>query len=310
MNITRILVGIDFSAESETALAHALCVARHTGAEVVLGHAGNVPDPTPDIPDTIRAAADRYRELASEHLADSRARLEELRQRHTGQGVELSHMMIDAFPDTGLAEAAAELRADLVVVGTHGRTGLRRFLLGSVAERVVRLTETAVMVARPPAPAAPYRRILVPTDFSPVAERAVEAAVALAAPGAAIDLLHLWQLPALALGDWAPAPSLPATVEPLRAELADSARVLGDELLARHRTDRVALAYHHADEPPVPGIQVRLERGGYDLVVMGSHGRRGLRRWLLGSVAEATVRYSPCSVLVLHAGPPRTPSAG
>ena len=52
--------------------------------------------------------------------------------------------------------------------------------------------------------------------------------------------------------------------------------------------------------PPAYGIQEKDEVNGLDLIVMGSHGRRGVRRWLLGSVAEVTVRHAPCSVLVVH----------
>ncbi len=300
MEITKIVVGIDFSPESEAAIAHAMSVARHAGAELVLVHVGVVLDA-----DRSRAdgeAAREWERIVGAQLSEDRTRLEATRERLYGQGVDVSHMVIDGLPDSGLCEAAESLGADLVVVGTHGRTGVKRFLLGSVAERVVRDCDATVMVARDHVKVGGYKHILVPTDFSSYAERALELALVLAAPGATVDVFHCWNLPAMAAPYYAPAAVAETVVGPLRGEIDKDSRERGEALIAAHGRPDIELTFHTVEANAPYGINDRVvgEGADYDLVVMGSHGRRGVRRFLLGSVAERTVRHSPCSVVVVH----------
>ncbi|RMH42124.1 MAG: universal stress protein, partial [Deltaproteobacteria bacterium] len=276
----------------------ALDIARKTGAEVVLVHAGTIPDPIPDIPEAMEGAAAHFERALREQLAENRAKLEALRERVSGGGVPVSQVVIDAFADTGLAEAAKEMHADLTVVGTHGRTGVQRFLLGSVAERVVRYSDDSVLVARPNVHSAGgYRRILVPIDFSELSDRVVDAALTLAARDGHVDVLHAWELPG---ANWLTKDIQTARGGALRQQMAAQARKTAEELLARHATSGVDITVVDREGPATQVIQDVARAGNYDLIAMGSHGRRGLRRFILGSVAEATVRYAPCSVLVVH----------
>lgn len=302
MDINKIVVGVDFSPQSDAALAQAVHLARHLGAQIVLVHAGTVPD---ELPPAATAAVRDYRERLTRQLDANRQALAELRERYDGTGVDVSHMVIDAFPDTGLCRAARELDADLVVTGSHGRTGVERFLLGSVAERVVRLSERNVMVARTPKTGddghGGFRRILVPTDFTPLDEAALALALRLVARDGAIELLHCWELVPLAVG------ASPEAVTPvsdrMRDAIANEVAAQGQRLVDTYRRDRVTLSFRADYNTPTAGILHRLDEDAFDLVVLGSHSRRGLRRFLLGSVAEMTVRHAPCSVLVVHAGP-------
>jgi nucleotide-binding universal stress UspA family protein len=290
MEVSRILVGIDFSDESEAAAGYALKIARHTGADVVLVHAGLVPGA--ELPEHTSEGAREWRRLVEERLSDDRRRLEQLRERLSTQVPEVSHMVIDGFADAALCEAGEQLGADLIVVGTHGRTGLRRFVLGSVAESVVRLYPRNVMVARPGADASGgFRRILVPTDFSVHAEDALRLAMVLAAPGGTIDVFHAWGTPPELAVEWS---------GPILYEIAKQAQASGEKLLERHRSDAVTVHFEAVHAGAVTGILDRLQAPGYDLVILGSHGRRGLRRLLVGSVAERVVRHAPCSVIVVH----------
>lgn len=291
MEISRIVVGIDFSAESEAAAKYALKIARHTGAEVVLVHVGLVPDKQRTLPAT--QITREWERIVEEELATSRKRLEDLREHLATHATEVSHMVIDGFPDTGLCEAAKQLSADLVVLGTHGRTGLKRFLMGSVAERIVRMYERNVLVARPGAESTGggFRRILVPTDFTAHAEDALNLALVLAADGGHIDVLHCWDTPPELNLEW---------TGPVLEELAQDAKTAGQKLLERHSREGVTTAFEAIRARPGEGIHDQLAKGNYELVIMGSHGRRGLRRFLLGSVTELTIRHAPCSVLVVH----------
>jgi nucleotide-binding universal stress UspA family protein len=303
MNIQKIAVGIDFSPESEIATQHAMHIARHVGAEVVLVHVGAILDQPLNVSPAVHPSIKEWESFIRHELAEDRRRLEAMRERLRGQGVEISHVVRDGFADTALAETARDIGADLLVVGTHGRSGLRRFFLGSISERAVRLSDTNVMVARPlDNGLGGYRRILVPTDFSSPAAKALEMAFLVGAPDAKIEVVHFWQVPVTATTPYAPFKAAEDALNTVREAMAEAAESSGQRLLERYRASGVDLSYHALEASPAHGIQERLAAGDYDLAIVGSHGRRGLRRLLLGSVAELTVRHAPCSVLVAHGG--------
>jgi nucleotide-binding universal stress UspA family protein len=296
----RVLVALDFSAEAERALEHAVALVRRHGGQLVLCHAASAVEPLELglLPDG--GALPAYQAMIAEELAAGRRRLEELAARLAGQvAVELA--LVEGFPDSALVGLASEHDVDLLVVGTHGRTGLGRALLGSVAEKVVRIAHRDVLVARGPAPTRGYRRILALTDFSPLADRALDRALELAADDAEIVLLHAWQL----AGDhYLPGGTAEATVAPIRQAVEASARARGEAVVAARA--RPGLRFELVEGAASRAIEaLAVER---DLIAMGSHGRRGLRRLLLGSLAESTVRTAPCSVVVVHppADAPRT----
>jgi nucleotide-binding universal stress UspA family protein len=165
--------------------------------------------------------------------------------------------------------------------------------LGSIAEQVVRHAKKDVLVARGHQPSGGYKKILVPTDFSDSSTQGLERAYEVVEPGGEIVLLHCWTLPGAGLTYWGP-------VGPeLRKEIIAATESYADKFVPKHKQDHAKLTFKHLEREPKRGIQHELEEAGdYDLVVTGSHQRKGLNRWLLGSVAEATVRHSPCSVLV------------
>jgi nucleotide-binding universal stress UspA family protein len=200
---------------------------------------------------------------------------------------------------------AAEAGADLIVMGTHGRTGVNRLVMGSTAEYVLRRASSAVLTvplgAQPGAPGP----VLVAVDFSPASETALETAAEWAyATGAPLHLVHAVEPEAPGL--WS------LYVGNLPAE----------ERVERSREALAALAVGGADEPLVVTREVRpglpddvveevAREVGASLVVQGSHGRRALARILLGSTAEAVARRAPCPVLTVkrHGTPLVAPDA-
>jgi nucleotide-binding universal stress UspA family protein len=290
MKIRKIAVGMDEEAESIKALEEVMPVARKCGAEIVLVHVGNLYDSFPDSESFVGEAATYYQDLLNSRQAATREALAEIRERHSGQGVEKSVSLLAGFPDSAITDAEEEIDADLIVVGSHGRTGLRRLLAGSVAERIARRSERMVLVARKQTPGPLYERILVATDFSAAAEQALDAALVLAAPNANVTLFHSWQLPHSAAGINPGYAKLSQTIE-------ESANERAAALKAKYEGDYVIgteITFGH------PGSQIRERADDLDLIALGSHGRHGLRRFLLGSVAELTIRHAPCSVLVAH----------
>lgn len=302
MKLSTILVGMDFSPESLLALEHALDIARHVGARVVLVHVSVVPQRPDSVPEGVLPMLSEYERILKGYLVEDRRRLAELCARSADDGVDVSAMIVDDRPDRGISRAAVEVDADLIIVGTHGRTGVRRFLLGSVAERVVRLSGHDVLVARPgprssvrPGPHG-YRRLLVAMDFSALSEAALRAAITLAAPDAHIDMLHCRYLPSLTFGQVPAGNAVADLLDPLDREI----RARGEALVARYARPRLSLAFHTIDAEPMQGILAWNEQHTHDLAVVGSHGKRGVRRFLLGSVAGAIVRHAMTPVLVVH----------
>lgn len=309
MKLSRLLVGIDSSKEAGAAQRHALHIAHRKGAEMILAHAC----PRPELSLLSHNSTAVFKELVLPEILASFGSLSN--GEHTQpNGFKISKLFIDGSPDPGLAHAASERDVDLVVVGTHGRSGVRRALLGSVAERTVRFAETNVLVARgaPPEPDG-YRHILVPTDFSDSAEQALQMALELASPSSSIELMHCWSQPMravpipvvvatpAAVAVAVTSPETPTSLSPTSEDLREVALAEGQRLVARYRHDSIKLYFELVADRPGHAILERLQSGTYDLCAMGSHGRRGLRRLLLGSVAESIVRHAPCSVLVSHA---------
>jgi nucleotide-binding universal stress UspA family protein len=297
MEIKTILAGTDFSDPAGVAISQALRVARRSDARLVLAHADALTEAQLLAPELSLGRAEEFRKILRDAVGDAHERLAAERQRHIGQGVDVSQILVDVPAEEGICRAAEALGADLVVVGSQGRTGLSRVLLGSVSERVVRSCRSAVMVARGPVASNGFHRILVPVDFGELSAPAIQTALDLAAVDAEVDILHAVHLPYNVYGFLHEGI---AAIAPLTADLQADADRRGAELVAANRRPETGLRFHSVHAPAKEAILSVLDNGAYDLVVMGSRGLRGARRFFLGSTVEVTVRHAPCSVLVLH----------
>ena len=149
------------------------------------------------------------------------------------------------------------------------------------------------------------RSILVPTDFSESASRALEHAVAWAKTfRARIHLLHAYQVP-IQIGVGEPVPLPQEFFDQMRER---SQRRL-DELAAKLRSDGLDAATHLTAEAPSRAIVEVAEQLGVDLIVMGTRGLTGMKHVLLGSVAERTVRLAPCPVMTVKEPPAKEPAS-
>lgn len=174
---------------------------------------------------------------------------------------------------------------DMVVMASHGRRGFHRLLLGGVTTRVVRRCLTPVLVvAGPDAKEPRLDAIMVAIDGSDFSLRAFQAARDLA--GAVGAVLILYQAVKMSWASGEPDRSLDETQNALQA-LADSCTGLETRVRA-YPTDGA------------PYILERAEELGADLIVLGSHGRKGLQHLLMGSVAEHVVHHARCPVMVVH----------
>ena len=196
----------------------------------------------------------------------------------------------------GIVARAEERRADLIVVGSHGATGLARVLLGSVADKVIRYAHCPVLIARP---SKLTGRILVATDLSEPSFPAIAAAAREARrTDKALTIVHcietVTSIHRVELGGmWPREEEHDDEHEQLRPK-ADAAL---QDVLARQEVtgDRRVVA-----GSPVASILSVCDELRPDLLVVGTRGRTGLRRVILGSVAEAVARLAPCSVLIVR----------
>jgi nucleotide-binding universal stress UspA family protein len=140
-----ILLATDFSEASDGALAEAVRLAKESGAILTVTHAFQVP-----VSSSITyVPANVYQEYEGALRSGASEKLNGLLERIRAQGVEAHPLLVEGFADEEIVEAAVREKADLVVMGTHGRQGVARFFLGSVAARVVAACPCPVLTVRP-----------------------------------------------------------------------------------------------------------------------------------------------------------------
>ncbi len=299
-----LLVATDLSPIADAALDRAIAFAARDGATITLGYAEPDYAATPGMTAPESAALLELAALTASARGTIDKALEERAAKVRKAGVTVAVVARKGNPDDLIPEIASEVNADLVVIATHGRTGIRRFLMGSVAEHVVRRAPVSVLVTRGTKFDEPqFRRILVGTDFSPGADKALRQAIALSAPGAEIEVAHVWQYPPGTWGLDALAEHTRAMDE-LRTALTAGARERGEKILEQWASCGRNLRFELLHGPAASVLTTRAETTHRDLIAISTHGYRGFRRLLLGSVAEATVRHAPCSVLAAHAEHP------
>ena len=285
----KILCPIDFSPGSDVALRLAARMAAAPEAELAIVHAfylaplvnaGEHPMPF----DTVAALMEDGKRSLAATVADA-----------TNLGAKrISTRFLDGLPWDRITTFADDEECDLIVIGTHGRTGLARFMLGSVAEKVVRHAPCSVIVARTRGEAPPFRRVLCPIDFSDSSREALRRASELVAPDGSITLMHAVQLPATARTTLAP-----DLLSEADRKATDTLKEWAAQLSPGTKTSISTTM--GLGNPAAQALAVIDEDPAYDLIAVGSHGRTGIQRMVLGSVAEKLVRHAPCSVLVARA---------
>ena len=201
-------------------------------------------------------------------------------------------------PHETISSYATQQAVDVIVMGTTGRSGLDRLLLGSTTERVLRTTARPLLVVPPEAGEPAFDRLLLPTDGSEAADRAVDWGVWLAGE---LDAM-VYALYAVDTGRF------PAATPP--SELLDQLDAEGQTALESVRTRTKAAAVRSAGAVtsgrPANAILAAIEQQDVDLVSMGTRGRHGVSQRLLGSVTEHVVRGAPVAVFCV----PQTVDAG
>src|SRR3990172_4172315 len=294
----KILCPVDFSESSDRALDYALALAKRHGGRVSVMH----------VLPTVLADPDVYPYLTEPVLASGEARDRAYRQlgdfvhRALADGMGAEVILEDGDVVEEVLKKAKKLEAVLVVMGTHGRRGFRRLLLGSVTERVLRQSEAPVLSISPSAPKIgtdldPFRKILCPVDFFASSLAGLSVGLALRQENAELLVLHVveFYLPP-ALGE---AVAFDVTELRGRHQLQGRAKLedlVPEEARAHTRLETVVLE----SGSPYQEILKTAEREGGDLIVIGVAGRSSAGLGFLGSTANHVVRAATCPVLTVR----------
>lgn len=284
ITIKNILVATDLSATSEKALRAAGIIAQRYGAEVVIAHILEPAIPTVISLDGADVLSDRIRHEASEELA---------RLKTLTAGIHPSVLLREGPIWDELLNIIQERHIDLVVLGTHGASGVEKLALGSIAEEVFRRASCPVLTVGPGVTdtgkqAGDLRSIVYPTDFSSQAREALPYALSLAAQHKAdLTLLH---------------------VEEKFKELTPAERTIASyrfksqlqKLVADEGGASIPAHYELAYGDPAEAILEVVREKAADLVVLGVQQDSGFARFLPWSVASRIVRHATCPVLTIR----------
>ena len=292
ISIRRILCPIDFSDTSRHALTHAVAIAKWYESHVTVLHVihfalmSHPPIPLAEFPKST-ASTEKERQSMEAQL---RAWVE---PEHRA-GVKIETLLEEGNPASRILEQASSLQADLIVMGTHGLSGFERFMLGSVAEKVLRKASGPAMIVPPPAVTAakvPYTQLLCPVDFSESSLAAFRFACSMAQESDAhLTILHVVDWPR---DDEFDAPEFHRLAEEqARARL--EGLVTNDLQIWSKPVTKVSYG------KPYREILKVAESEETDLIVIGVSGRDALDRMLLGSTTNQIVRCASCPVLALR----------
>ena len=304
IEIDRILCPVDFSEFSAPAVERAVRLGKWFGGRVEVLHVIPfvVPTGLPDFPVPLEVTR-AQREQAAQGLADLAAPFR-------GE-VPLETKLLEGDPWRIIREEAEAFAADLLVMGTHGRSGFEHLLLGSVTEKLVRRAPCPVLtvgqVPAHPGGGAPFRRILCAADLTHASERTLDVALSLASENdGRITLLHVVEsLPGETAGRlYLAVPE----IGPLRRDLLEQARTQ-----LRKAVPDTARDFCNVSERVEVGaawseILRVAEETDADLIVMGAHARGALGRMFFGSTASHVVRRATCPVLIVQEKKTERPS--
>ena len=294
IRIAHVLCPVDFSEISQHALDHAAAIARWYEARLTLLHVfANLP--AMDLPPLALEDADRER-LMSDLRRMATAVPRDVRVEFDVQEAPYIHEAV-------LAQVGAR-HADLLVIGTHGRSGFQRLFLGSVTEKVIRTATCPTLVVPPQAPDVPagsaiqFRRILCAVDFSESSLGALQYAINMAEEAdAQLTVLHVVEFPPVLVDE--PGMSLPDLSGVREATAAQARQKLWELIPEQART------YCTVETAVVEGRAYReilrhATEGQSSLIVMGVHGRGALNMLVFGSTTHHVIRTSECPVLIVR----------
>jgi nucleotide-binding universal stress UspA family protein len=301
LGIRNILVPTDFSKMSIQLIEPAKWLAERFAASIHLVHVHESDYPAYLVAPAPPFSVTSYEQEAKERVARE---LNALAHKY-GVPATRCHLISGSPAFNEICALAGEIRADLIVMPTHGRTGLEHMFLGSTAERTVRHSPCPVLVMREPGHGlsekkASYKKILVPVDFSDCSREGLQYAIRFAERfGAKLIVLHVIALPYAYLSD-----VYGMYQPPLWAgEARKGAERRMQEFLRTIEVGAVKIQTAITTGTPTAEICSFAEKKHVNLIITSTHGLSGLKHVSTGSIAERVVRHGSCPVLVVPSHP-------
>ena len=301
----RILIPLDGSPRAELALGQVGRILRREDSEVILLRVIDLAEAIRTMDPALRVDTAYLRE---HERTEAQKYLHDVARRFSDQGMKVHARIAEGPPAETILEQANQEGATLIVMTTHGRTGIFRWLIGSIAEKVVRASPLPLVLIRSfrstpkgdlepvTAEEYPFRKILVPTDGSPAADAAVTPAEKFAhLCNSEIIVLHA-QTPVIYPGEGAGVLPMELPLGP-RASEDDPLTVRAAE---RFRDSGLKVTRLTVLGDPAAQIIDQSHAPGIDLIAMSTHGRSGLSRWVMGSVTERVLRHADVPLLLIR----------
>ena len=293
MNFQNILVPVDFSPFSDKAVEYAIELAEKFSARITLLHA--IVLFHDDVNEEQRLL--QYEKLFEQREAMARQHINGNRDTVSQQGIQVHTEILRGISASDvILEYLHNHSFHLVVMGTHGHTGLKHLLLGSVAEKVVRFSPVPVLTVHRSFQTFRIKKILVPIDFSSYSREATDYALFFAQKfGASIDFIHVIEQE-IHPSFYASGIDSIFEIDPtLRDRVIENLQ----EFVADQNIEGVPLNFVVREGKPHKEIVEYARENAIDLITIATHGLTGLDYLLLGSTTEKVVRWSSCPVLTV-----------
>lgn len=294
MQINQILVPTDFSENAELAVNYAIALAKQCSAKLHLLH-------TPVVPTYLLMdlSYSPGPEAVTRILNDAQEALDRQAQMITAAGVEHFTAIREGTVHEVIRDYAKEHDVDLVVVGTHGRTGVSKLMYGSITERVIKTVHTPIIIIPPEGGRIPSS-IVIAYDFSAPAKHAAE--VARAIHGVSHGSLHLVHSYLDVWGEYTDRGAVVGEAAEKRREALHLGLegMLKDDAKELFSIDAQAIQTHLVTGDPAAGILKVADEVGATLVCAGTTGKSGIERLLIGSVARRLLHDSEIPLLLTH----------
>lgn len=278
-----LLVASDLTALSDRAIERAVRLAAQFDAHLTVIHV---------IDEALHGAVRTHLRADAEKVIG-----DQLAGAAAGGSVKTDVRVVEGEAFVEIVHTAATVEADIIILGMHRKQGAKELFVGTTMERLLRLSDRPVLVVKD-RPARPYERVLIPVDFSVPSRRALAAACRLV-PGGDFHVIHSFEVPFAGF----------ITGEAARREVEADHRARLEAMVEAEMTQlldefpglpgQVTSSVHRGAVMQV--IQDRVHALRPDLVVMGTHGRTGIARAMIGSVALEILSEPPSDVLAVGA---------
>ncbi len=292
----KILVPIDFSDDADLAVLHAVNIGRVYNSKIILFHVVSLFDNDPNNPDyhfpDVKEIYNKLEKIAADNM-------QQVQQTHLK--VDFDQVVVRGIsPAEEILLYEKEHGIDLIVMGTHGRSGLRHFLIGSVAERVIRNASCPVMSIRyhkeTESFAPKVQRILVPIDFSSYSRQTLSHAVDIARHfNASLEILHVIEEQVHPSYYVAGDISIFNLIPDLREKSLSALKEFTEKVI----TDDIEHTFHIREGRAHSEIARFAQDQEIDLIVIATHGLSGLEHFLIGSTTEKVIRKVNQPVLAI-----------